>query len=204
MSEISIIDSEEIKSKIYTIRGIRVMFDSDLAEFYQVKTHRLNEQVRRNMDRFPSDFMFQLTKDELESYLRSQNAISNIGRGGRRYLPYVFTEFGVAMLSSVLKSKRANEINIIVIRAFVELRKIAPSTLEYESQPQIDNRIESRMETIEANHLVDHLLMSNKVTQLSKEVNEMREGFQHFSKVLDEFQNVHIIIKRPDEDKFEG
>lgn len=204
MSNTSIIESQEIKSKIYTIRGVRVMLDSDLAEFYQVKTHRLNEQVSRNMDKFPHDFMFQLTKDEVECHLRSQNAISNIGRGGRRYLPYVFSEFGVAMLSSVLKSKRANEINIIVIRAFVELRKIDPSNLEYESKLLIGSRIESRMDTMEANHLVDHLLVSGKVTQLSQEVHELKEDFQRFSQILDEFKNAHIIIKRPDEEKFEG
>jgi ORF6N domain len=102
------------------------MIDVDLAELYQVPTHRLNEQVKRNRKRFPEDFMFQLTKEEAES-LRSQIAISKIGRGGRRSLPYVFTEQGVAMLSSVLNSEQAIEVNITIMRAFVKLRQMLES-----------------------------------------------------------------------------
>ena len=101
---ITLVD-EEIISKIYVIREHKVMLAGDLAELYQVETRRLNEQVKRNIDRFPEDFMFQLTKVEAEA-LRSQIAISKIGRGGRRYQPYVFTEQGVAMLSSVLNSEQ--------------------------------------------------------------------------------------------------
>jgi hypothetical protein len=111
-----------IERKIYLIRGAKVMLDSDLAELYQVPTKRLNEAVRRNLSRFPPDSMFQLTAEELEN-LRSQIATSNIGRGGRRYTPYAFTEHGVAMLSSVLSSERAVELNILIIRAFVRLRE---------------------------------------------------------------------------------
>src|SRR3989337_836613 len=103
------------------IRGQKVMLDVDLAAIYGVTTKRLNEQVRRNLRRFPSDFMFQLTSEEAES-LRSQIATSK--RGGRRYLPYVFTEQGVAMLSSVLNSERAIEVNILIMRAFVKLREM--------------------------------------------------------------------------------
>ncbi|MBI5598832.1 MAG: ORF6N domain-containing protein [Deltaproteobacteria bacterium] len=112
---------EMIEKKILLIRGHKVMLDSDLAVLYGVTTKRLNEQVRRNLRRFPSDFMFQLTSDEAES-LRSQFATSK--RGGRRYLPYVFTEQGVAMLSSVLNSERAIEVNILIMRAFVKLREM--------------------------------------------------------------------------------
>jgi len=112
-----------IERRIYFIRRERVMLDSDLAELYGVPTRRLNEQVSRNLERFPSDFMFQLSKTESES-LRSQNATSKEGRGGRRYLPRVFTEQGVAMLSSVLKSTRAVQVNIEIMRAFVRLREI--------------------------------------------------------------------------------
>lgn len=112
---------ELIEQRIYTLRGQRVMLDSDLAELYDVPTRRLNEQVQRNLKRFPEDFMFQLTKDEADS-LRSQIATSKKGRGGRRYAPYVFTEQGVAMLSSVLNSERAIEVNIAIMRAFVKLR----------------------------------------------------------------------------------
>ena len=100
------------------------MLDSDLAELYGVPTQRMNEQVRRNIERFPSDFMFQLSTEETQS-LRSQFATSK--RGGRRYLPYVFTEQGVAMLSSVLNSDRAVQVNIAIMRVFVKLREMIAS-----------------------------------------------------------------------------
>lgn len=99
------------------------MLDSGLAELYEVPTHRLNEQVTRNLSRFPDDFMFRLTGDEVDS-LRSQYAISKVSHGGRRYLPRAFTEQGVAMLSSVLRSERAVQVNVAVIRAFVRLRRL--------------------------------------------------------------------------------
>jgi hypothetical protein len=99
------------------------MLDADLAELYQVPTKALNQAVRRNSDRFPEDFTFQLTDEETDS-LRSQIATSNVGRGGRRYLPYAFTELGVAMLSSVLNSERAVQMNILIMRAFVKLREL--------------------------------------------------------------------------------
>lgn len=102
------------------------MLDEDLAMLYGVETRSLVQQVTRNRERFPSDFMFRLTKDEAAA-LRSQSVRSNTGRGGRRYAPYVFTEQGVAMLSSVLRSKRAVAVNIAIMRAFVELRRVAAS-----------------------------------------------------------------------------
>ncbi len=116
------VPAELIDRRIYIVRGKKVMLDSDLAELYQVPTKRLNEAVGRNLDRFPEDFMFRLTAQETES-LRSQFATSNVGRGGRRYLPYAFTELGVAMLSSVLNSSRAVQMNILIMRAFVRLRE---------------------------------------------------------------------------------
>ncbi len=100
------------------------MLDSDLAELYQVLTKNLNKAVQRNLDRFPTDFMFQLTKEEEDS-LRFQIGTSKEGRGGRRYLPYVFTQEGVAMLSSVLRSERAIQVNVAIMRAFVQLRRLA-------------------------------------------------------------------------------
>jgi hypothetical protein len=117
-----LVPEEFIERKIYLIRGCKVMLDSDLAELYQVPTKVLNQAMRRNADRFPSDFMFRLNEEELEN-LRSQTVTSNVGRGGRRYTPYAFTEHGVAMLSSVLSSKRAVALNILIIRAFVRLRE---------------------------------------------------------------------------------
>lgn len=111
------------------IRGQKVMLDFDLAELYGVSTGRLNERVSRNKKRFPEDFMFRLTKEETES-LRSQFATSNVGRGGRRYLPQAFTEQGVAMLSSVLNSEQAIEVNISIMRAFVRLRQMLETNEE--------------------------------------------------------------------------
>ncbi|HYW47641.1 MAG TPA: ORF6N domain-containing protein [Bryobacteraceae bacterium] len=120
---------ELIERRIYVIRGQKVMLDSDLAELYQVPTKRLNEAVRRNRNRFPEDFMFQLTTEEAENS-RSQFATSSSGYGGRRYLPYAFTEHGVAMLSSVLRSDRAVQMNILIVRAFVKLRELLASHKE--------------------------------------------------------------------------
>lgn len=114
---------ELIARRIYLVRGQRVMLDSDLAELYQVTTKALNQAVRRNSRRFPDDFLFQLTEEEAAA-LRSQSVTSNQGRGGRRYLPYAFTELGVAMLSSVLNSERAVQMNIVIMRAFVKLREV--------------------------------------------------------------------------------
>lgn len=120
-----------IQQRILVVRDRHVMLDEDLAALYGVETRRLTEQVKRNLDRFPADFMFQLTKEETAA-LRSQTATSNPGRGGRRYAPYVFTEQGVAMLSSVLRSKRAVAVNIAIMRAFVELRRAATSYVTIE------------------------------------------------------------------------
>ncbi len=114
-----------IQNKIYEIRGQKVMLDFDLAELYGSETKRLKEAVRRNLKRFPCDFMFELTKEEFTS-LRSQIASSN-KRGGMRYMPFAFTEQGVAMLSSVLNSESAIEINISIMRAFVTVRQYLSS-----------------------------------------------------------------------------
>jgi phage regulator Rha-like protein len=117
-----IVPLERIASKIYLMRGMKVMLDRDLAELYDVETRTLVQSIKRNKQRFPPDFMFQLSKDEFDS-LRSQIVISK-GRGGRRYPPYAFTEQGVAMLSSVLNSDRAVQVNILIMRAFTQLRKM--------------------------------------------------------------------------------
>ena len=114
----------QVQNLIYEIRGMKVMLDSDLAKLYEVPTHRLNEAVKRNIQRFPKHYMFQLSDDEWKT-LRSQFAISNNGRGGRRFAPYVFTEQGVAMLSSVLNSEKAIQVNIQIIDTFVKMRQWA-------------------------------------------------------------------------------
>lgn len=112
-----------VDSRIHLIRGFRVILDKDLAELYGVTTYRLNEQIKRNKERFPADFMFQLTHAELAD-LRSQIAISKNGRGGSRYLPNVFTEHGAVMAAKVLNSKIAVEMSILVVRAFLRLREL--------------------------------------------------------------------------------
>ncbi|MFZ4613906.1 MAG: ORF6N domain-containing protein, partial [Bacteroidia bacterium] len=116
-----------IENKIVEIRGVKVMLDFDLAELYEVETKRLKESVKRNMKRFPKDFMFELTKTEFEN-LRTQFATSK--RGGTRYLPFAFTEQGVAMLASILNSDKAIEVNIAIMRAFVFIRHYALSHKE--------------------------------------------------------------------------
>lgn len=112
---------EGIEEKIFIIRGQRVMRDSDLADVYQVETRVLNQAVNRNLARFPKDFVFQLTKKEFDSLI-SQTVTSKTGRGGRRKLPYVFTEHGAVMLASVLNSPSAVEASIVVVRAFIKMR----------------------------------------------------------------------------------
>ena len=124
---------ERVKGKIYLLRGQKVLLDADLADLYGVETKVLNQAVRRNLDRFPQDFMFQLSEEEYTGWgsLRSQSVTLKPGRGThRKYLPYVFTEQGVAMLSSVLRSERAVQVNIAIMRAFVQLRELAASTRE--------------------------------------------------------------------------
>ena len=124
---------ESITRSIVILRGRKVVLDADLAALYGVTTKRLNEQIRRNQERFPSDFMFQLTEEEHRA-LRSHFATSNSvgpGRGGRRYLPYVFTEHGAIMAATVLSSPRAIEMSVYVVRAFVKLRELHDMMLQF-------------------------------------------------------------------------
>lgn len=118
-----------IDRRILVVRGQRIILDEQLAVLYGVETRALVQAVKRNRDRFPLDFMFQLDEQEVD-FLRSQTVISNTGRGGRRYKPYAFTEYGVAMLSSVLKSKKAILVNIEIMRAFGRLRAIIAGNRE--------------------------------------------------------------------------
>ena len=126
-----LIPIENIAQKIYFIRGQKVMLDSDLAVFYGIKTKELNKAVSRNTTRFPENFMFQLSNDEYnflslqlaKTNLRFQNGTSSKDHGGRRYLPYVFTEHGVVMLSSILKSEKAAQVSIAVVNAFIKMRE---------------------------------------------------------------------------------
>ena len=128
-SKTSLIPQETIEGKILLIRGRKVMLDSDLAVLYGVETKQLTRQVRRNIDRFPDDFMFQLTREEYNELLRCQ--IGTLKRGQHsKYLPYAFTEHGILMLSSVLNSKKAIQVNIQIMRTFVKLRQILSTNKE--------------------------------------------------------------------------
>lgn len=144
-----IISSNKVYEKIYLVRGVYVMLDSELAHIYKVETKVFNQAVKRNIDRFPEEFRFQLTENEFLN-LRSQIVTSRVEHGGRRYLPYVFTEQGVAMLSAVLKSNTAIKTSIQVINAFVEMRKYYAShgdlfqKLQHIEKKQISFELEAR------------------------------------------------------------
>jgi hypothetical protein len=140
---------ERIEKAILLVRGHKVILDMDLADLYGVETGALNRAVKRNIQRFPDDFMFQLTGEEAER-LRCQIGISKGGRGGRRYLPYVFTEQGVAMLSSVLNSERAVQVNIAIMRVFVRLREMMATHKELAFKlVELEERLEGHDEQIQ-------------------------------------------------------
>ena len=129
MADKLLVPAERIEHAILVLRGQKVMLDSELAALYEVPVKALNQAVKRNLDRFPEDFMFRLNQEEATS-LRSQSVTSKAGRGGRRTEPYAFTEQGVAMLSSVLRSPRAVHVNIEIMRAFVRLRQMLQQNTE--------------------------------------------------------------------------
>lgn len=151
----SIVPTEIIEQKIYLIRGHKVMVDSDLAKLYGVTPKRLNEQVKRNRGRFPGDFMFQLTAQEVAS-MRSQ--IATASRRNIRYLPYVFTEHGVSMLSAVLNSDRAVQMSILIVRAFVKLREILATHKD----------LAARMEKLEDNQKNHHSVINILAEEIDK------------------------------------
>jgi hypothetical protein len=169
-----LIPVEIIEKKIYLIRGHKVMLDKDLASLYDVKPIRLREQVKRNMKRFPDDFMFQLNDQEIDSMV-SQNAIpSRKHLGG--YNPYVFTEQGVAMLSTVLNSDRAIEVNIQIMRAFVKLREMLSSNKELAHKlTLLENRIEKHDGEIKAIFNAIRQLMVPPETKSKKPIGFRRE-----------------------------
>jgi hypothetical protein len=146
----TIVPADRIESRIFLIRGCKVMLDSDLAALYQVSTKRLNEQVKRNHQRFPIDFMFQVTPEETES-LRSQIATSSRGHGGRRHRPYAFTEHGAVMLASVLNSPVAVQASIQVVRAFIRLREVLAAHKELARKlTELERQVETHDENITA------------------------------------------------------
>jgi len=198
MNNISAINEETIKNKIYSIRGFQVMLDSDLAKLYGVESKRLNEQVKRNIDRFPENFRFQLTDEEYQN-LRSQNATSSADNSlrsqiatlenkkgkHRKYSPYVFTEQGVAMLSAVLKSKTAIQTSIYIINTFVQMRKfISNNALVFQ---RLDSLEQKQFKTDEK---VDAILDAIE----SKDV-KPKQGIFYDGQVYDAYVFVSDLIK---------
>ena len=146
----SLVPIKQIDGMIRTIRGVRVMLDRDLAKIYGVPTFRFNEAIKRNRHRFPPDFMFRLTREELD-VLISQNAMSKPGRGGRRTLPYAFTEHGALQAANVLRSQRAVQMSVFVIRAFVKMRETLRGTPELvEKLAALEKKLTSRLNVHEA------------------------------------------------------
>ena len=179
----------DVKNKIYTIRGKQVMMDRDLAGLYQVETRVLNQAVKRNKERFPADFMFQLTKKEFLS-LKSQFVISSsLTHGGRRKLPYVFTEQGVSMLASVLKSKVAVNISIKIIRTFVQMRKLINS----------NTQLFSRLENLETKQIQYKLESDKNFQKLFKALDQgkikPKQGIFYNGQIFDAYVFVAKIIK---------
>ena len=172
-----------IESKIFTIRGVQVVLDKDLASFYEVKPIRLREQVKRNANRFPDDFVFQLTQDEVE-ILVSQNAIpSKQTLGG--YLPYVFTEQGVAAVSAVLKSDKAAEVSIMIMRAFVAMRKFILQNA----------RLFERLDRIEIKQLETDRKLYEIFKQLEKKYPHYDKGIFFNGQVFDAWAFVSDLVK---------
>ncbi len=170
-----------IKHKIFELRGQRVMLDFDLAELYEIETKALKRAVRRNITRFPEDFMFELTQEECESNLRYQNGTSSLSWGGSRYLPFAFNVHGVSMLASVLHSEKAVEMNIAIVRAFVALTEFVYNYKELfdqikEMQQTTGNHDKKLNEIYQA---VEYLLqLEEKREEKSNEIeNRKRIGF---------------------------
>jgi len=146
-----VVPQEIIENKIFLVRGKKVMFDRDLAVLYGVTTGNLNKAVNRNIERFPDDFMFQLAKEEADSLIFQIGISKTEGRGGRRFLPYAFTENGVAMLSSVLNSERAIHVNIQIMRTFTKLREMLATHKELAHKlAELEGKIERHDDEIKA------------------------------------------------------
>ena len=168
LTQLEPVTSEDIKSRIYTVRGVQVMLDSDLAEFYRVETRILNQAVKRNAERFPSDFYFQLTKEEYSS-LRFQTGTLKSGRGEhKKYLPYAFTEHGVVMLASLLRSEIAIKMSVQITRAFVAMRQTLVALAS------ADAKIELLTEKIERLNLYIEEVMhdQNYINEEQRAINE--------------------------------
>jgi len=188
MNELTIIDSQTIQNKIYTIRGVQVMLDRDLAELYGAETRVLNQAVKRNIERFPVEFMFQMTKNELENWM-SQIVISNKETMGLRKLPFVFTEQGVSMLSAVLKSDTAVQTSIQIIKTFVNMRRF------FQDNASIFQKIES----IEKRQIAYEISNDTKVDTILNAIEEkgtpQKQHIFYDGQIFDAYLFVSDIVK---------
>jgi phage regulator Rha-like protein len=178
-TKVSIVPQQPIENLIRTIRGQRVILDTDLAQIYDVLTWRLNEQVKRNQDRFPADFMFQLTTEE-NKVLTSQFARSKKGRGGRRTLPYAFTEHGAIMAANVLNSSRAVQMSVFVVRAFVKMREVLVQNRHLaEKLAELERRLTGRLDVHEQAivHILDEIKKLMEPPPLPPEPKRREIGF---------------------------
>lgn len=172
MKNTALVLTKKVDSTILFLRGQKVILDVDLAELYGVSVKRLNEQVKRNIRRFPSDFLFRLTRSEF-SNLRSQFATSSSDHGGRRYLPHAFTEHGAIMAATVLNSKRAIEMSIFVVRAFVRMREASAANRQIEAKlGELERRLESHDGDIQ------ELVEAIRELMAPEPVNPRRIGFE--------------------------
>lgn len=171
-------DIEVIKHRIYEVRGLRVMLDRDLAELYNVETRALNQAVRRNIDRFPEDFMFVMTEDEMNAW-KSQIVMSNSIRMGMRRPPVVFTELGIAMLSSVLRSETAIQVNINIMRAFVAIRHAIGAwqgvNLKVEQLSHKVDNLNARVDEILHEQNENNMEMAVQISAINDALDQLRE-----------------------------
>ena len=210
MKENIIVNAQQIQNHIYTIRNQQVMMDTDLAELYGVETKQLNKAVSRNLERFPERFRFQLTQKEYTN-LRFQNGTSSSEHGGRRYMPYVFTEQGVSMLSAVLRSKIAVEVSIQIIDSFVEMRKfVTQNALLFQKieiieqkQQKTDERLDKVLNAIESNDInpkqgvfFDGQIFDAYVL-MSSLIKEAKKSVVLIDNYIDETTLVHLSHKAP-------
>lgn len=181
-------NNKKILDLIFTIRGESVILDRDLARLFQVETRVFNQAVKRHLNKF-DQFMFQLTNDEKQDLIINCNRLSSIKFSPSN--PYVFNEYGVLMAASILNSDVAIEINRKVIKAFVFLRQKIFTNSDFIALKEQINRIEAEQENVKLNQKLDSKIQDNKLMQLSREV-------QRFSKIMDEFQDAHLILKKSD------
>ena len=187
MSGNELIKLEEIQSRIHTIRGVQVMLDEDLALLYGVETKVLNQAVKRNSERFPEEFMFQITDDEFNR-LKSQIVTSN-QRGGRRYLPYAFTEQGIAMLSAVLRSETAVKMSIRIMSAFVAMRRFIASNAG----------VFQRLDTLEIKQLETDKKINHVLNAMESKEIQLKQGIFFDGQIFDAYQFVSNLFRSAEE-----